>query len=259
MKIKLFHKRIIGLALIASLWLASCQSLRVEKSDYTNIRIDSAITLAPDASIEKTITPYRAKLSADMKELLCQSADALEGGRPESPLTNYCSDLVLMESDILIKKKNPSYNVDVAVVNRGGLRVTLPKGDITVETVFELMAVENEIVFLRVKGEILQKFADHIASRGGEGIAGMKFGIKDGKATALTINGQPVNLQSDYWMATSDYVANGGDGSEILAKADERFDAGIRVRDMFIEHFRKMGKANQIIEAKTDGRIYHVE
>jgi 2',3'-cyclic-nucleotide 2'-phosphodiesterase (5'-nucleotidase family) len=237
----------------------SCHSLKVEKSEFSNIRLDSTLTVVPDSGIEAIIKPYREKLDADMNEVLCQSSEALFGGRPESPLTNYCADLVLEESNIFLEQKNPSAKIDVALVNRGGLRVALPKGNITVKTMFELMPFENEIVFLKLKSDLMLQFVNHLASRGGEGVAGLRFGIKDLKAVAPEINGNPIDPERDYWLSTSDYIANGGDGSEILTKVTERIDTGIRVRDMFIGHFRKLGKENRVVEAKKDGRIYDVE
>jgi 2',3'-cyclic-nucleotide 2'-phosphodiesterase (5'-nucleotidase family) len=244
---------------LLSLFIISCHSLRVEKSEFSNIRIDSTLTVAPDAKIEAVIKPYREKLDADMNEVLCQSSEALFGGRPESPLTNYCADLVLEESNIFLKQKNPSAKIDVALVNRGGLRVALPKGNITVKTLFELMPFENEIVFLKLKGDVMLQFVDHLASRGGEGVSGLRFGIKNSKAIAPEIDRKPIDPKKDYWLSTSDYIANGGDGSDILTKVTQRVDTGIRVRDMFIAHFRRMGKENRVVEAKKDGRIHDVE
>lgn len=241
------------------LLITSCHSLRVERSDYVNIRIDSILTLPGDPVAESIIQPYRMKLSADMNEVLCRSAMALFGGRPESPLTNFCADLVLEESNIYLANTNPGMKIDVAMINRGGLRIPLPEGDILVKTLFELMPFENEIVFLKIKGDLLIRFVDHLASRGGEGVAGMRFGIRDGKAVSPEVHGQPIDPVKEYWLSTSDYIADGGDGSGVLTNATERIGTGIRVRDMFIGHLRKMGKENKMVEAKNDGRVYHVE
>lgn len=217
------------------------------------------MTVVPDTKIEAVIKPYREKLAADMNEVLCQSSEVLFGGRPESPLTNYCADLILEESNIVIGQKRYAAKIDVALVNRGGLRVALPKGNITVQTMFELMPFENEIVFLKLRGEVMMQFVDHLANRGGEGVAGLRFGIKEAKAVATEINGKPIEPAKEYWLSTSDYIANGGDGSDILTKATDRIETGIRMRDMFIDHFRRMGKENRMVEAKKDGRIYDAE
>ncbi len=245
--------------LLAVFLFSACQSLRLERSETVNIRLDSVLTVSGDKDIETFINPYREKLAADMNEVLCRSSEALFGGRPESPLTNYCADLVLEESNRYLAQSNREERIDVAMVNRGGLRIPLPKGEISVKTMFELMPFENEIVFLKLRGEVLMSFVNHLASRGGEGVSGLKFGIHKGEAVAPLVAGQPIDPAKEYWLSTSDYIANGGDGSEILSGATERIETGIRVRDLFIEHFRRMGKENKIVEAKPDGRIYDVE
>jgi len=228
----------------------------VSKVNFNNIRIDSTLIIAPDPKIEAVILPYRTKLEKDMGEVLCISKDPLFGGRPESPLTNFCADLILQESDSICRKKYPNIRISASMVNRGGLRVPLPKGEIKVQNMFELMPFENEIVFLKMNGMEMRRFIDHMASRGGEGVSGMRFGIKADKGINPEIQGQPLDDAKSYWLVTSDYIANGGDGSEILSSIKERIATGVKFRDMFIDHLRKMGKKGILIEAKTDGRVY---
>ena len=87
------------LLLLFVLSLSGCATYRVDKSQTANIHLDSLVTIAPSARVEKMIQPYREKVNADMTEVLCKSSNALIGGRPESPLTNYCADLTLEESN----------------------------------------------------------------------------------------------------------------------------------------------------------------
>ncbi len=191
-----------------------------------------------------------------MTEVLCISPEALYGGRPESKLTNLFSDLTLEESNRFCAENYPKIKMDVSMINRGGLRTTLPKGEIKTMTMFEMMPFENEIVFLKLKGTVMLEFVDHMASRGGEGVSGLRFGIKNDKALNPEIGGRPIDPNQDYWLVTSDYIANGGDGSEILAKSIDRIDTGIKARDMFIQYFKRLGKEGKTVTAKTDGRIY---
>ena len=250
-----FETALVVLLFVAVL-LSGCHSMMLTKVDFINIRLDSALNIAPDPKMESVILPYRSKLMDDMGEVLCISKVALFGGRPESLLTNFCTDLVLQESDSICFKKYPDIKISVSMVNRGGLRVPIPKGEIKVQNIFELMPFENEVVFLKMGGAELRKFINHIASRGGEGVSGIRFGIKDDKAIEPEVQGQPLDDSKSYWLATSDYIANGGDGSEILKEVKERIVTGVKFRDMFIDHLRKLGRKGLMVEAKNDGRIY---
>ena len=242
--------------LLFLLAFSACTTYRVEKSETANIHLDSLINIPISQKVEGMIKPYRDKVNADMTEVLCQSSEALYGGRPESPLTNYCADLVLEESNRFCAGKYPKMKIDVSMLNSGGLRIPLPKGEIKTMTLFELMPFENEIVFLKLKGEVMLEFINHMAARGGEGVSGLRFGIKKDKAIQPEIGGKPLDTAQTYWLVTSDYIADGGDGSEILAKSTERINTGVKARDMFIQYFRRLGKEGKTVTAKTDGRIY---
>ncbi|HZK97916.1 MAG TPA: 5'-nucleotidase C-terminal domain-containing protein [Prolixibacteraceae bacterium] len=250
---------VLTVLLFIAVLLYGCHSLVVTRVNSTNIRLDSSLNIAPDPKMESVILPYRTKLMNDMEDVLCISKDALFGGRPESPLTNFCADLILQESDSICLKRYPEIRMSVSMVNRGGLRVPIPKGEVKVQNMFELMPFENEIVLLKLSGVEMLQFIDHIASRGGEGVAGMRLGIKDDKAFSPEIQGKPLDETKSYWLVTSDYIANGGDGFEILSSVKERVSTGVKFRDMFIGHLRSLGKKGITIEAKADGRIYNAK
>ena len=40
------------------------------------------------------------------------------------------------------------------------------------------------------------EFVNHLAERGGEGVGGLRFGIKDGKALQPEIGGKPLDISS---------------------------------------------------------------
>jgi 2',3'-cyclic-nucleotide 2'-phosphodiesterase (5'-nucleotidase family) len=246
----------LSFLLLLLLAISACTTYKVERTASANIHLDSLVTIPSSQKVEGLIKPYRDKVNADMTEVLCISTDAMFGGRPESPLTNFCADLTLEESNRFCAVKYPQMKIDVSMINRGGLRIPLPKGEIKTMTMFELMPFENEIVFLKLKGTVMLEFVNHLAERGGEGVGGLRFGIKDGKALQPEIEGKPIDTAKIYWLVTSDYIANGGDGSDILSKSIERIDTGIKARDMFIQYFRRMGKEGKKVTAKTDGRIY---
>ena len=237
------------------LTIISCRTLEVNRIEYSNIHLDS--TLVIDSKIDSIILPYRLELEKDMNVVLCYSKMSLFNGKPESTLTNFCADLMLIESDSICLKRYPNIHIDIAMINTGGLRVPIPKGEVKVQTMFELMPFENEVVFLKMSGSDVKKFADHIASRGGEGIAGLKFGIKDKKSINVTIQGNSINDSKYYYLSISDYLANGGDGSEILKNIKDRIYPGVKLRDMFINHLQKMNQNGIMIESKKDGRIYN--
>ena len=196
------------------LTLISCRTLTINKIEYSNIHLDSTLVIT-DSKIDSIILPYRLELEKDMNIVLCYSKESLFNGKPESTLTNFCADLLLAESDSICLRY-PNVHIEIAMINTGGLRVPIPKGQVKTQVMFELMPFENELVFLKLSGTELKTFIDHIASRGGDGISGMRFGIKDKKSINAEVQGKPIDNSKYYWLALSDYLANGGDGNEQL-------------------------------------------
>ena len=251
-----FRSRPAVIFALLTILLFACRSLTVTKVESNNIRLDSTLTVIPDARVESVIVPYRIILMHEINEVLCIAKFPIYGGRPESPLTNFCADLIRSESDSVCLRQFPSIHIAIAMVNRGGLRVPIPKGEVKVQDMFELMPFENKVVFLKMSGSDLQRFIDHMASHGGEGVSGMKFGIRENKGINPEIEGKPLDDSKTYWLATSDYLANGGDGNVILKGIHERVSPEVKLREMFIDHLRKLGRQGIVLEAKKDGRIY---
>lgn len=238
------------------LFLFSCnRHLVVKEIDTKNISVRPQ--LAPlDSTLESIVKPYRDSLQKDMSTLIAVSATPLIKDKPESKLTNLVSDILLDAGKSYCQQQNLNIIPDAAYVNYGGLRASLPKGDITVERIFELMPFENEVVIVKISGDALLQMADKIAGRGGEGIAGFRMGISKGKVSSLMIQGKTVDLDAYYWVVTSDYVANGGDQMSMFANS-QRINTGMKIREVLIHSMAERYQKSGIIDVKEDGRIFN--
>lgn len=64
------------------------------------------------------------------------------------------------------------------------------------------------------------------------------------------VNGKEVETNRDYYIATSDYLALGGDNMAFFGKG-KMISTGIKLRDLFLEKFQ----AHPQIVAPTDIRL----
>jgi len=243
----------------AILFLFSCnQHLVVREVNTRNIPVD--LQVGPlDSVMESIVKPYRDSIKNELSTLIAISSTPLIKGKPESKLTNLVSDILLEFGTSYCMKQNLNNYPAIAYVNYGGLRASLPKGDITVERIFELMPFENEIVIIKISGESFLLMAEKIASRGGEGVAGMKLGIQNEKVSSLTIRGKPIEPSAFYWIVTSDYIANGGDKMNMFLNNVERINTKMKIRDLLIQALGDRYKRDGIIDVKEDGRIFDVQ
>ena len=146
--------------------------------------------------IDSIVSPYRVSLEAEMNVVLGEAACTMSKARPEGALGNFVADIVQNYAKQYFNQFI-DYNPVITILNNGGLRAPINEGPILLRNIYELMPFDNEIVFVRVKQE---KFADVIAyleQSGGEPVAGFRKG--------------DAPFDSDFWIATSDYLASGGD------------------------------------------------
>lgn len=249
MKIVIKLETILVLCLLTILW--SCKSHYVlVSSDRGKYSIDSQVPV--DSSIVKTYWPYKEQMDAKMNQIIGHCAKELTKSYdlPETLLGNFFSDAVLVEG----KKIDPS--IDFAIPStKGGMRNSLPKGDIHLSNVFELMPFENEMVVLKLKGSDVEELLNFIARSGGQPVAGLRMTIESQKPVNPLINGQPFDKNRTYMILTSDYVANGGDHVGGFKDPLERRSLGVKLRDALINYIKTTTDAGKDINAELDGRI----
>lgn len=227
----------------------------LEESTQTSmIVLNSAI--GEDSIVKTFIAPYTKQLERKMNEVVAFSDIALTKDEPESLLSNFVTDLVFHKGNQYFHK---SFNLkaDACLLNNGGFRTELPKGNITVGNIFELMPFDNEIYVAKLSGAKVKEMLDFIASKGGMPVAGISMGIKDNTASNVTIGGEKFDVSKEYYILTSDYLYNGGDNVRCFSDALESFPLNIRMRDIIIEYLKELTMEGKNIQAKLDKRIYY--
>lgn len=192
------------------------------------------------------LKPYSDSVNNSMNIVLGQLEVSLVKSWPECSLGHFMTDAYLE-----MAKRKFNRHVDLSLMNYGGIRLnSVEPGPITRGKIFELMPFDNLMVLLELNGQQLQDFLNQIASRGGWPMSGASYTLSNKKATDLKIGGKPVDLQKKYILATSDYVANGGDDNSVL-KGLEQINIGYLQRDALIEYV----KEKKIIGLPAGGSI----
>ena len=249
--------RRLFISISAILFLFACSPhLSVYQLTTKNIQVNNQAAKV-DSTIEAIVKPYHDSIEHDMTKIIAVSATPLVKGKPESKLTNLFSDIMLKYASDYCKINKLNITPDVSYTNYGGIRASLPQGNITVRNVFELMPFENEIVLIKVSGESIQKMAERISARGGEGVAGLTIGIRNAKPATLKIAGKAVDPAALYWLVTNDYCANGGDQMSMFSDPVQRINTKMKIRDVLIQALAERYKKDGIISVKEDGRIYN--
>ena len=165
-----------------------CKSTKTYISQYEYERYEVEGKAETDKSIDHIISPYRNELGKTMNEVIAINDKKLVKRKPNSSLGNWFADVLHKASESVTSTK-----VDFALQNYGGLRIpALPKGEITVGTIYELMPFDNILIVVKVDGMTTQKLLDRVAVYGGWPQShGLKFKIDDNQAKDIMINGEP--------------------------------------------------------------------
>jgi len=194
-----------------------------------------------DPAIAKAIAPALALAEARREMPLgCMVSESMSCEHAtESPLGNLFADLL----------REAVKGADVALLNGGSLRANLPAGALSYGELFEAMPFDNMVARIRLTGgELRAVILAHLAhdSHGLISISGLRVSARCGKSGAevkLTReNGRPVSDRETLLLATSDYVATGGDGLLAALKlTPERIqiDASSSFRDVLAAELRR--------------------
>lgn len=238
--------------LIILLVLGSCSAPKwtITHIEGRKIALDKTLESTADTGFNAFLMPYKQQLDSRMNEVIGYAAQDMRAHKPESLLSNWSADVYLKAATAYQGKA-----VDAAIVNLGGLRTQISAGPLTVRKVFELMPFENELVILSLKGSELEELLQYFARIGGQGVAGIRMQIQDGKARNIEVAGRPIDRSTLYTIATNDYLAEGNDYMTALTRHEKRINTGILVRDMLMEYIRKETAAGRSIQSKLEGRI----
>jgi 2',3'-cyclic-nucleotide 2'-phosphodiesterase (5'-nucleotidase family) len=236
------------------LLFASCKSsnrFTVEKKPQYKIAANDS--LVPDSAILNFIQPYKEKLDSSMNIRLCSSEMVMGKDQPESLLGNFVADLCLKQAEPLAAEKN--LKIDFCFFNNGGLRNTLPAGNILMRNIYELMPFDNELVLLVLDGNTTLQLINTIIENGGVPVSGIRILINKTAGAQASVQGKPFELSRDYVVLTSDYLANGGDKYDFLKNRKAYIQTGLLMRDAIINHCRETEKSGKKISSALDKRI----
>jgi len=234
--------------LFAIFVLTGCSSTKTHLVDLDYHRLDLESEFAADPDIEQIIAPYKLTLGNEMDEIIGQNESALRKQKPNSFLGNWFADVLHKASEEMLNQE-----VDFAAQNYGGLRIpTLPKGDISVGKIYELMPFDNLLILVEADGQATKKLIDRIADYGGWPISsGLSFDLdQDRKASNIMIKGEVLDLNRTYKIMLPDYIANGGDDCEFL-KNQKQENTGVFVRDAVINYLKQFASDRNIEVDKT--------
>jgi 2',3'-cyclic-nucleotide 2'-phosphodiesterase (5'-nucleotidase family) len=246
--------------LVVILGLQACQVPEQQISAEGGIIVLDSLSIDhTDPYQDSIISVYRQEIEEEMSRVLVYSEKVMEKGTPEGLLNNYIADLVFKKGKELYKPDDQK-PIDFCLLNYGGLRVPLPRGEIISARVFELLPFENEMVVVTITGQKTQELFEYLAASSvGMPVSGIRLQIRNNQPDSILIQGEKFDITRNYKILTSDYLAMGGDNMVFFADPENYEILGMRVRDAIIMDMKNTHARGEMISSQLDGRITIVQ
>lgn len=225
-----------------------------------------------DETISFIVEKYNKKVDSVLNEKVGYADVDLDGENARKRETN----LGNLIADIM---RNAS-GADVTIINGGGIRTSIKKGDVRVKDIYSVLPFDNYIVAIKLKGKEIKEALEHGVSVLGESagrfpqVSGLRFSFSPSpkagsRIKEIFIAGKPIEPDREYIVATNDFLAAGGDGYKAFGeavKASKDFsivggmmkgeklvynDSSRWLRDVVIEYIKTRKK----ISLQIEGRI----
>ena len=205
-------------------------------------------------SLDAFVAPYRLHLNKSLDSVLCYTPTALSkwDGTYESSLGNLLADLTIKEGDPIFYRRTGKH-IDFCLLNHGGIRAPLPKGAVRIRDAYRVMPFENIIVVVEMKGGRVLELLNYVGkSKRANPVSGLQIQFnEDGSLSKATVRGEPFDISQNYYVATIDYLQQGGGGMTFFADPVNLYSLDYKLRNAMIDHLAK----KDTLTGVKDGRF----
>ncbi|MFV1986821.1 MAG: bifunctional UDP-sugar hydrolase/5'-nucleotidase [Gemmatimonadota bacterium] len=188
----------------------------------------------PDPELTALVEGYRVEVSGVSSRVVTTLSSPISKPRR--------GDLLL--GRLIADAQRAATGTQVALMNSGGIRRSLPAGDITYEHLFELQPFGNRLVTMRLSGELLLASLEHGMSD--EGAEAQLSGVRvtydpDDDAgsrirSARLDDGTMIEPAGTYSVTVNDFMAVGGGGYTMFLEGSDIVETGIIDVDALVDY-----------------------
>jgi 2',3'-cyclic-nucleotide 2'-phosphodiesterase (5'-nucleotidase family) len=241
----------------------------ISASDYSSV----------DSKVNDLITAEAGKIDEMLSEKFATTEVFLDGNRDpgvrtqETNLGNFAADAILWAANNAV-----GGGVDIAITNGGGIRASINIGDVTMKDMKTVFPFGNTVAIVEVTGAQLLELLEAstcsipVAIGAFPQVSGIEFTIDTtvpyvngeqypdstyyapanpgARIKNVKVNGQDLELNKTYTLATNDFLAAGGD-TYYLLKNLSSYNTGVALEDALINYTAEV--LNGVISEKMYG------
>lgn len=243
---------------ILGITLIGCKQAPVSVTKITAENIDITDSLETVAKIDSFIKPYRDHINKDLSSVLAYSVATYSklDGELNTAIGNFMADIVYEQANPIFKSRTGK-DIDFVLLNHGGIRSIISKGNVTTRTAYQVMPFENSIVVLDLPGKQVQELIEYLVrNKRAHPISKLTIEVdSEFKLKKALIKGKPFDLNKNYLVCTNDYLANGGDRMNFFKTNDSLYVLDYKIRNALIDYLKKV----DTISPTRDNRFIQVK
>ena len=239
------------LLIILAFYITACKQ---EKKHLTRIegkQISISDNLDINTEIDAIIKPYREYVNKDLDSVLAYAVHTYSksDGDLNTAIGNFMADVIYKQANPVFKSRT-GHTIDMVLLNHGGIRSIISKGNVTTRTAFKIMPFENSIVVVALKGKSINDLINYLKnSKRAHPISKLKLTLdKDYNISEALINGKTIDTLKTYYVATNDYLYNGGDRMTFFKPNDSVYALDYKIRNALLDYFYKTDTINPVID-----------
>lgn len=231
----------IFLSLFLATSLLSCKDSKATLTKIEGKQLPITDSIQANQDILDYVAPYRKRIDEEMGAVLAYAPTSLskKDGSYNTAIGNMMADAVFDLSNPVFNKRTGK-NIDAVLLNHGGIRSTLNAGEVTMRSAFDIMPFENSVVVVELKSEQVNEMFDYLKSGTAHPISNMQLVLdKKNEIKTATINGKPVENGKTYYIATNDYLQQGGDRMTFLSQPLSMEVLDYKIRNILVDYFKE--------------------
>jgi 2',3'-cyclic-nucleotide 2'-phosphodiesterase (5'-nucleotidase family) len=159
------------------------------------------------------------------------------------------ADAVYEESNPLFKSRTGN-EIDFVLLNHGGIRSIISKGNISTRTAYSVMPFENSVVVVKMNGNKVKELVDYLVrEQRAHPVNGLQIILDEElQLKSVTIKGESIDTSKAYYVATNDYLYNGGDRMTFFKPNENLHVLDYKIRNVLIDYFTKKDTIAPVID-----------
>ncbi len=191
-----------------------------------------------DAELLAFLKPYQEKGQEALSEVIGKTNNRLEGAR----------DVIRFQQTnlgrLIATAQKEKAQADFGIMNSGGVRDSIDRGNITYKTVLTVQPFANTVAKVSMNGKDLTDYLNVVARKSVDSgaypqFSGIAMRVEDDGVHDVKINGKPLDNSVTYSFSVPSYNAAGGDGYPKVNHLAGYVDTGFVDAQVLKEYIQK--------------------